>query len=146
MPLEAFALTVVVPLTVAPFTGEVIETVDTLLLTITVTSELVAKTPDVSFATAESRWLPFATEVEFHEKVYGDEVTSEPTSVPSTCSCTLAIPMPLVAVAVTLTEPVTVASFAGELMVTTGGEDPAARNATICITYHPLGLTVAVAL
>jgi len=54
---EAVAFTVIVPLTVALLAGEVIETVGgvaVVLLTVTVTTALVAAFPDVSTATAES--------------------------------------------------------------------------------------------
>jgi hypothetical protein len=69
---EAVALTVTLPLTVALFAGEVIETVGGVvseLLTVTFTLALVAEFPAASFATVVSVWLPLETEVVFHEKL-----------------------------------------------------------------------------
>jgi len=69
---EAVALTVTVPLTVALFAGEVIETVGgvvSALFTVTFTLALVAVFPAASFASAVSVWLAFETDVVFQEKL-----------------------------------------------------------------------------
>jgi len=67
--LEALALTVIVPVTVAPLVGEEIETAGGALLTVTLTPALVAEFPVVSLATAVSVWLPLATDVVVQEKL-----------------------------------------------------------------------------
>jgi len=121
---EAVALTVTVPLNVALFAGDVIETVGgvvSLLLTVTFTPALVVLFPAESFATAVSVWLPFETDVLLHEKLYGELVSAAPTFAPSTCNCTLAMPPLSEAVAFTVTTPLTVALFDGEVIETVGG-------------------------
>jgi len=71
---EAFAETVVVPDTVAPFTGAEIETVGGVvsvgvLLTVTVTVALVLLFPAASLAIARSVCEPLLVVVVFHEYV-----------------------------------------------------------------------------
>ena len=115
---------VTVLLTVALLLGEVIETVGGVvseLLTVTFTPALVAVVPEVLFATAVSVWLPFEADVVFHEKLYGDVVSAEPTFAPSSCSCTLAMPSLSEAVALTVIVAFTVALLDGELIDTVGG-------------------------
>jgi len=119
--LEALALTVIVPVTVAPLVGEEIETAGGALLTVTLTPALVAEFPLVSLATAVSVWLPLATEDVVQEKLYGEAVSAAPTFAPSTCICTLAIPALAEAVAFTVIVPLTVALLAGEVIETVGG-------------------------
>ena len=122
---EAVAFTVTTPLTVALFDGEVIETVGgvllVLLLTVTFTPALVVAFPAESFATAVKVWLPFETEALLHEKVYGEFASAAPTFAPSTCNCTLATATLSEAVAFTVTTPLTVALFEGEVIETVGG-------------------------
>ncbi|HTP44344.1 MAG TPA: hypothetical protein VMJ13_07245, partial [Candidatus Acidoferrum sp.] len=131
---EAFALTETVPLTVALFDGEVIDTVGGVvspLLTVTFTLALVVVFPAASFATAVSVWLAFETDVVFHEKLYGDEVSAAPTFAPSTCNCTLATPTLSEAVTLTVTVPFTVALLAGDVIETVGGVVSALFTVTV---------------
>jgi hypothetical protein len=86
---EAVALTVTVLLTVALFAGDVMLAVGgvvSALFTVTLTLALVVVFPAASLATAVSVWLAFETEVVFHEKLYGEDVSADPTFAPSTCS------------------------------------------------------------
>src|SRR6266571_312339 len=64
---EALALTVVVPLTVAPLIGAVIATVGAALSTVTVTALLVVVLPAASRATALRVWEPSLAVVVFQE-------------------------------------------------------------------------------
>jgi hypothetical protein len=67
--LAAVAVTEIVPFTVAPFAGAVIDTVGggvfVVLFTLTETWALVAEFPAASFATAVRMWLPFDSELVF---------------------------------------------------------------------------------
>ncbi len=56
----AWAVTLMVPVTVAPAAGEVMETVGGALATVTVMAAEVVLWPCVSVASAASVWLPFA--------------------------------------------------------------------------------------
>jgi hypothetical protein len=67
---DAVAAMVVVPETVAPEDGEVIETVSEVVLalfTAITTAALVALFPELSTATAVSLWLPFAKVAVFND-------------------------------------------------------------------------------
>jgi hypothetical protein len=138
---EAVAFTVIVPLTVALFDGEVIETaggvVSELLLTVTFTPALVVAFPAASLATAVSVWLPLATDLVLHEKLYGELVSADPTFPPSTCNCTLATPTLSEAVAFTVIVPFTVALFAGEVIETVGGVVSALFTVTFTAALTP---------
>ena len=120
----AVAATVTVPETVAPATGEVIDTVSEVVLvlfTVIDTAALVALFPELSTATAVRLCLPFAKVVVFNDCEYGATVTTAPTLEPSTWNCTLATPTLSDAVAVTVIVPETVAPETGELIATVGG-------------------------
>ena len=85
---DAVAVTVTVPLTVAPFAGAVIDTVGggvvLVLLTVMDTPALVVWLPAVSLATAVSVCFALLKAVVFNESVYGAAVTAAPEFVPST--------------------------------------------------------------
>jgi hypothetical protein len=128
VPLAAVALAVTgtVPFTVVPPAGAVIDTVGGVLLTlftVTVTPALVVDRLFESVATAFKVWLPFVSDDVLHEKVYGAELSAEPTFAPSTCSCTLEIVAPLdaAALALTATVPFTVEPPAGAVIDAVGG-------------------------
>jgi hypothetical protein len=123
---EAFAETVVVPDSVAPFAGAEIETVGGVvsagvLLTVTVTAALVAEFPAASLATARSVCEPLLTVVVFHEYVYGATVSRLPRFAPSSWHCTLATPTLSEALAETVVVPDTVAPLVGAVSDTVGG-------------------------
>jgi hypothetical protein len=122
----AFAVTEIVPLTVAPFAGALIDTVGgvvsvVLLLTVTVTVALVVLLPAASLAIARSVCEPLLDVVVFHETEYGEAVLRLPKLAPSSWNCTLATPTLSLAFAVTETVPLTVAPFPGALIDTVGG-------------------------
>ena len=85
---EAFADTVIVPDTVDPPVGLVMETVGgvvsgVLLLTVTVTGLEVVRFPAASRAMAVSVCEAFDAVVVFHEMEYGEAVSSAPRFAPS---------------------------------------------------------------
>ena len=138
---DAVAFTVTVPLTVALFEGEVIETVGGVvseLSTATFTLALVVAFPAASFATAVNVWLPFETDAVLHEKLYGELVSADPTFVPSTFNCTLATPTLSEAVAFTVIVPLTVALLAGEVIETVGGVVSALFTVTFTAELTPV--------
>jgi hypothetical protein len=120
----AVAVTVMVPDTVAPLLGEVMETVGAVvsfaLFTVIDTPALVALLFELSVATAVSVWVPLASVVVFSDCEYGEVVANDPKAAPSTLNCTLATATLSVAVAVTVMVPDTVAPFAGVMMETVG--------------------------
>jgi hypothetical protein len=117
---EALAATAKVPETVAPETGETIETDGVVeLLTVIKTVPLVAERPLEVAATAASEWLPLVSVAVFREKLNGALVTAEPASLPSSINCTLTV------LEETLVEtamvPETVAPESGEVIEIVGG-------------------------
>jgi hypothetical protein len=114
-----------VPETLAPVTGELIETVggvvSDVLLTVMDTAALVALFPEVSVATAVRLCLPLAKVFVFKDCEYGATVLAAPTLAPSTWNCTLATATLSDAVAVTVMVPETLAPATGELIETVGG-------------------------
>src|SRR5580658_3558301 len=114
-----------VPETVAPEAGEVMETVggvvSPVLLTVTETAELVALLPAVSMATAVRECLPLISVAVLRDTEYGALVSRAPRFEPSTWNCTLATATLSEALAVTVMVPETVAPEAGEVMETLGG-------------------------
>src|SRR6516225_10163884 len=101
-----------VPDSVAPEAGEVMETVSEeglVLFTVMDTAALVALLAEISVATAVSTWDPLARLVVSKEKLYGDDVVGAPILFPSTRNCTLAIPTLLLAFAERAMVPDTVA-------------------------------------
>jgi hypothetical protein len=117
---ETLVDTVMVPETVAPESGDIIEMVGAAeLLTATVTVELVVERPDRVLATAASEWLPLDSVVVFREKLNGALVTAAPAFLPSTMNCTPAV------FAETLVDtvmaPETVAPESGDVIEMVGG-------------------------
>jgi hypothetical protein len=161
----AFAETLTVPATFAPFAGAVRVTVGgvvslVVLFTVTVTLALVVLFPAPSVAMARNVWLPLDDFVESQENAYGEAAFAEPRFAPSNWNCTPATLTLSAAVAVTATVPETVAPLAGEVIVTVGGvvsfvvlstftvmlalvaEFPAASVATALIVWLPLDSVV----
>src|SRR2546426_6541291 len=119
---EAFAVTVIVPETVAPDAGDVMLTVGGVVSfdTVTVTGAEVVRLPAASRATAVMVCEPLLEVVVFQETEYGDVVSSAPALRPSSWNCTPATPTLSEALAVTVIVPGTVAPEAGEVMLTVG--------------------------
>src|SRR6266545_4752739 len=142
---EALALTVVVPLTVAPLLGVVIATVGAALSTVTVTALLVVVLPAASRATAVSVWEPLAAPVVSQETLYGLAVSSAPKFAPSSLNCTPATPTLSDALALTGIVPLTAAPLAGVRIDTVGGVVSAALNVTVLsvLVEATLGLPAA---
>jgi hypothetical protein len=112
--LDAVAVIRIVPDTVAPEAGAVIDTVGgTTLLTVTVIPAELIWVPAVSVTTAVSVWAPFDTVVVSQDTEYGDAVSREPRLVPSNWNWTLAIPTVLEGLAETVIVPETVAPAVG---------------------------------
>ena len=89
---ETLVVTVVVPETVAPESGEVIEIVGAVdLLKVSETAALVVVCPAELLATAESEWVPLESVVVFREKLKGALVTGAPELLPSNLNCTLVV-------------------------------------------------------
>ena len=82
--------------------------------------EEVAELPDVSWATASSWCAPSGIPVQSHVIVYGDAVTGDPMTTPSTKNRTFATATSSEAAAVSVTEPETVESFEGAMKATDG--------------------------
>src|SRR5437879_2641872 len=120
---EALAVTLVVPPTVAPETGEVMLTVGGVvsLNTVTVTAAEVVRLPAASRATAVSVCEPLLAVVVFHDIEYGVAVSSAPRLAPSNRNCTPTTPTWSEALAVTVVGPPPVAPHAGDVMLTQGG-------------------------
>ena len=119
----AFAVTAIVPETVVPEAGDVMETVGgaggPVLLTVTETTALVAVCPPAVLALAVSEWLPLVSVVVSSEKLNGPPVTAAPALAPSTFNCTLVVLADTLVVIVMVSE--TVAPEAGDVMETVGG-------------------------
>src|SRR5262249_53585095 len=123
----AFAVTVTVPDTDAPFAGAVMLTVGGVVSgagpfdTITVTAAEVVRLPAGSRAPAVGGGGPLREVVVSTEIEYGAVVSSAPSGAPSPKNCTPATPTLSAAVAVTEIAPDTVVPFAGEVMLAVGG-------------------------
>jgi hypothetical protein len=116
---ETLVVTVVVPETVAPESGEVIEIVGVVeLLTVTTTVVLVVFCPAMLLATAESEWLPFVSVAVLREKLKGAWVTGAPELLPSNLNCTLVVLEETLVVTVVIPE--TVAPESGEVIEIVG--------------------------
>ena len=120
---DALAVTAIVPETVAPETGEVMDTLGGVgagggvaLLTLTDTAVLMAVFPCAVQATAVSKWLLLESVVVLSDRLKGALVTAVPTGLLSTMNCTLAAFAD--ALAVTVTVPETVAPETGDVMET----------------------------
>src|SRR6266705_317473 len=118
---EASALTLIVPDTVAPFAGAVIDTVGGVVSLNTVTATLAeARLPAASRAVAASVCEPFATLVVSRATEYGAAVSSAPSSAPSSWNWTPATTSDptMLTLARTGTVPATVEPEAGDVIVT----------------------------
>src|SRR6266581_493834 len=131
---EASALTLIVPDTVAPFAGAVIDTVGGVvsLNTVTVTELEVYGRPSRSLATAVKVCEPLLAAVVSHETEYGALVSSAPRLAPSSLNWTPATTRDptMLTLALTGTVPATVDPEAGEVIVTTklpGGDNNCAK-------------------
>src|SRR5262249_39379290 len=121
----ALAETEIVPETVVPVAGAVIETVGgvvsgTGLLTVTVTVAVLLL-PAASRAMALSVCEALLAVVVFQLTLYGEAVSSAPRVTPSNRNCTPTTPLLSEALAETEIVPSTVAAFAGAVIDTVGG-------------------------
>ena len=133
----ALAVTVIVPETVAPEAGELIETLGgaggtgLALLTLMETPALVAVCPPVLLAMAVSKWVLLESVAVFSATLKGALVSGSPALMPSTMNCTLvAFPDALAVIAMV---PETVAPEAGEVMATLGGASGGAGVALLTL-------------
>src|SRR5215468_2106996 len=142
---EAFADTVIVPLTVEPLTGDVIDTVGAWLLATVTVTVATAVAPWLSVAVALNTRLPFATFVVSNAVENGAVVSV--TLVPSGRSNrTLAIvPSGSEAFADTVIVPLTVEPLAGDVIETVGAWLLATVTVTVATAVAPW-LSVAVAV
>jgi hypothetical protein len=116
---EALAETVMVPETVAPESGDVIEMVGAAeLLTLTITVALLVVCPVSALATAASEWLPLESAVVSRERLNGALVTAAPVLLPSNMNCTPVVLGETLVVIGTIPE--TVAPWAGEVIEMAG--------------------------
>jgi len=117
---ETLAETLMVPETVAPESGDVIEMVGAAeLLTLTITVALLVVCPVRVLATAASEWLPLESAVVSRERLNGALVTAAPVLLPSNMNCTLeALEETLVE---TVMVPETAAPESGEAIEIVGG-------------------------
>ena len=116
--------TVIVPETVAPVSGDVIEIVGAeavVLLTVILTAALVVACAAASLATAVSECPPFASVAVFKERLNGALVITGPALLPSTLNCTLVVLEETLVKTVTVPE--TVAPARGDVMETVGAEE-----------------------
>src|SRR5688572_19446632 len=118
---SALAVTVIVPDTVSPETGELMLTVGGVLslATVIVTGAEVVRLPAASRATAVMVCEPLVAVLVFQVTEYGGVVTSVP-AFPSRKNCTPVTAVSSSALAVTVIVPDTVSPDAGELMLTVG--------------------------
>src|SRR5439155_5160668 len=136
---EASAVTFVVPETVAPLGGAVIDTVGGVvsgapLETVTVTGSEVFLFPAASRATAVSVCEPFEVFVVSQEIWYGATVSSAPRFDPSSRNCTPTAPTLSETSAVTFVVPETVAPLGGAVIETVGGVVSGAPLETVTVT------------
>ena len=119
----AVAVTVTVPLTVAPLAGDVRLTVGGVLSfdTVTVTAADVVTLPAASRATAVRLCDPLLAVVVVHGTEYGAAVSSAPSAAPSRRNCTPTTPTLSEALPFTATVPRTVDPGTGDAMLTLGG-------------------------
>src|SRR5947208_4845987 len=119
---EAFAVTVIVPLIVVPFAGEVMLTVGGVvsLDTVTVTAADGAVLPAASRATAVKVCEPLPAVVVSQETEYGAVVSSPPRLAPSSLNWTPTTPTLSDALAATVVVLETVDPPAGAMMLTVG--------------------------
>ena len=119
---ETLVRIVVVPETVAPEPGDVIEIEGAeVLLTMTETLALVADCPAAFVATAESECVPLVGLAVFRDRLNGAAVVAGPEFAPSTLNCTLfVLEETLVKMA---TVPEIVSPPVGEVMETDGAEE-----------------------
>jgi hypothetical protein len=120
---DAFAVTVVVPDTVAPEAGAVTLAVGAVVSfdTVTVLGSDDHVAPSGILATAVKVCGPLPVVLEFHEMEYGAAVSSAPRFAPSSLNwtpATVSAPI-IVTLALTVVEPVIVACCAGAVIVTT---------------------------
>src|SRR5207245_2371462 len=123
---EAVDVAVIVPETVEPFAGLVMETVGGVvsggvLLTVTVTGEEVVRLPAASRATAVSVCVPLEALVVFQLVDWAAAVSSTPRLSPSGSLSTSTTPTLSEAVDVAVMVPETVEPVAGLLIETVGG-------------------------
>ena len=129
---ETLVETVVVPETVAPESGEVIEIVGAVeLLTVTMTVALVPVCPAELPATAESEWVPLESVVVLREKLKGARVTAAPELLPSTLNCTLVVLEETLVETVVVPE--TVAPESGEVIEIVGGVELLTVTMTVAL-------------
>lgn len=143
---ETFVVTEMVPETLAPETGEVIETtggVPAVLLTSIETVALVAVRPPALLAAAASEWLPLERVAVFRERLKGALVAAAPEFLPSTVSCTLVVLNETFGVTEMIPE--TLAPETGEIIETVGkvGETVGGRG-TVLKTSIEIAALVAV--
>ena len=116
---ETLVETVMVPETVAPESGDVIEMVGAAeLLTLTITVALLVVCPVGVLATAASEWLPLESAVVSRERLNGALVTAAPVLLPSNMNCTLVVLGETLVVIGTVPE--TAAPWAGEVIEMVG--------------------------
>src|SRR2546422_696977 len=140
MPLAAFTVTFVRLVSVAPFSGAVIETVG--FATVTLTPAEVVLLPAASRATAVSVWAALVAVAVFQEKGYGAAGVSAPRLAPSSLN---SMPTSLtlsVAFADTVIVPETVAPADGAAMETVGG----VVSATVTLTAAAVAVLPAASL
>ena len=119
---ETFVVTLVVPETVAPEAGDVMETVGGAVmafLTEMETAALVAVWPSALLATAVIEWVALDSVAVFSARLKGAAVTAAPELLPSTLNCTLMVFAETFVR--TVIAPETLAPEAGEVMETVGG-------------------------
>src|SRR5205807_361174 len=119
----AVALTVIVPATVAPELGAVMETAGGVvsLKTVTVTAAVVAWLPAADRTSVVKGRGAVVGVVVFNGTAYGAAVASPPRLRPSRLNCTPATVPLSVAFALTVIVPATVAPALGAVMETAGG-------------------------
>jgi hypothetical protein len=121
---DTLTVTLIVPETVVPETGEVMETLGGTggsgfaLLMLIETAALVAVCPAAVLTLAVSEWPPLESAAVLSEKLKGALVTAAPALLPSTMNCTLVVFAETLTVTVIVPE--TVAPATGEVMETVG--------------------------
>jgi hypothetical protein len=119
---ETFVATLIVPATVAPGAGDVMETVGgavTAFLTVIETAALVTVWPSALLATAAIEWVALDSVAVFSERLKGADATAAPELLPSTWNCTLMVFADTFVA--TVIAPETVAPEAGDVIETVGG-------------------------
>ncbi len=131
---DTLVATFMVPETLAPEVGDVMDTVGgavTAFFTVNETAALVVVCPPALLATAVSEWLTLESVAVFSERIKGALVTAAPVLLPSTLNCTLVVFEETLAETVMVPE--TVAPESGDVIEIVGAAELLTVTMTVAL-------------